>query len=51
MPYVISDSFNTTQRDLISQAVVFYNTEFEGCINWVEKYDKYICIYDIQIIK
>lgn len=37
IPYVIGDGFNETQRSTIQSAIDYYNTEFEGCIEWVAK--------------
>ena len=37
IPYTIDDGFNATQKDLIKEAVNYYNKEFSGCIEWIEK--------------
>ena len=40
IPYVISGDFNENQTLTIKASIKYYNDEFDGCIEWVEKTDE-----------
>jgi len=40
IPYVISGDFTENQTATIKASIKYYNDEFEGCIEWIEKTDE-----------
>ena len=40
IPYVISGDFSENQTATIKASIKYYNDEFDGCIEWVEKTDE-----------
>ena len=40
IPYVISGDFSENRTKTIKASIKYYNDEFDGCIEWVEKTDE-----------
>ena len=40
IPYVISGDFSENQTTTIKASIKYYNDEFDGCIEWVERTDE-----------